>query len=282
MIQKICPFRGKSSRRIFVLICLVPLHHFRSESSIFVAKNYNWQRGRNETAISFRPSEPIILKYYATGFMNTKSQIYILTLGAGILITFLAYFWFVRSPYFEPFNVWTQSNLVLFYIFLFSIKVTGIVWPPLPGGIFVLGSIPLIGWFNAYLIDFFATLVASSIAYVLGRKYGMPLVKRIVGEGMIEKIEKIKVRKERELETIFLIRMLGGAVVVEVVAYASGLFKIGYKNFLLGTILSHLLVVIPAYYFFGNIFSGQNMIISIISIGILLILFAKFRKRYLA
>lgn len=213
--------------------------------------------------------------------MNTKSQTYILILGAGFLITFGLYFWFVRSPYFAPFEVWTQSNLLLFYIFLFFIKVTGIVWPPLPGGVFVLGSIPLIGWFNAYLIDFFATLVASSIAYALGRKYGMPLVRRIVDEGIVEKIEKIKIKRNRELETIFLIRTLGGAVVVEVVAYASGLFKIGYRNFLIGTVLSHMVVVTPAYYFFGNIFSGKNMIVSVISIVLLLLLFAKFRKRYL-
>ena len=53
-----------------MLIRFLPLYHFRSESSIFVTKNYNWQRGKNETAISFRPSEPIILKYYATGLMK--------------------------------------------------------------------------------------------------------------------------------------------------------------------------------------------------------------------
>jgi uncharacterized membrane protein YdjX (TVP38/TMEM64 family) len=213
--------------------------------------------------------------------MNTKSQMYILILGAGFLITFGAYFWFTRSPFFEPFKLWTESNILLFYIFLFSIKVTGIVWPPLPGGVFVLGSIPLIGWFHAYLVDFFATLVASSIAYVLGRKYGMPLVKRIVDEGIVEKINKIKIKQKREIETIFLIRTLGGAVVVEVVAYASGLFKIGYRNFLIGTILSHIVVVTPAYYFFGNIFAGKNMIVSGISMVLLVLIFAKFRKRYL-
>ena len=213
--------------------------------------------------------------------MNKKSQVYIITLGAGIILTFAAYFWFVRSPYFEPFKVWTESNIVLFYIVLFSIKVTGIVWPPLPGGIFVLGSIPIIGWFNAYLIDFTATLVASSIAYVLGRKYGMPLVKKIVDEEMVKKMEKIKVKQKRELETIFLIRTLGGAVVVEVVAYASGLFRIGYRNFMFGTVLSHIVVVVPAYYFFGNIISGQNVIISLISVVLLLILFTKFKGRYL-
>ena len=89
-------------------------------------------------------------------------------LGAGILVTLLAYFLFTKSPYFEPFKVWTESNIVLFTIFLFTIKVTGIVWPPLPGGIFVLGSIPLIGWFNAYLIDFAATLEDYQDASLLG------------------------------------------------------------------------------------------------------------------
>lgn len=170
----------------------------------------------------------------------------------------------------------------MFYVFLFAVKVTGIVWPPLPGGIFVLGSIPIIGWFNAYLIDFTATLVASSIAYALGRRYGLPLIKRIIDEDMIKKVEKLKVKKEREIESIFLLRVLGGAIVVELVAYASGLFKIRYRNFMIGTILSHIVVGMPAYYFFGNIFSGQNIIISLVLAAILIVLLLKFRSRYLA
>jgi len=210
-----------------------------------------------------------------------KSQVYLYTFGAGFLVTFLLYFWFVHSWYFVPFEVWVQGNLLLFSLFLFGIKVIGIVWPPLPGGLFVLGSVPLIGWINAYLLDFGGTLLGSSIAYILARKYGMSLVQRIVSTELTKKIEKIKVRKERELETVFLARVLGGAVLVEIVAYASGLFRIGYRNFLLGTIASHFLLGIPAYYFFENIFEGKNILISIVSIVALIFLFTKFKGRYL-
>ena len=60
------------------------------------------------------------------------------------------------------------------------------------------------------------------------------------------------------------------------------LFKIGYKNFMIGTVLSHILMVVPAYYFFGNIFAGKNIIISFVFLGILILLFTKFKKRYFA
>ena len=106
------------------------------------------------------------------------------------------------------------------------------------------------------------------------------IVKLLSDKKDLEKLEDFKIKKDRELEMIFLIRTLGGGMVVEVVSYASGLFKIGYKNFLIGTVLSHMLVVIPAYYFFGNIFAGKNILISIASMGVLILLFTKFKKRY--
>ena len=213
---------------------------------------------------------------------SDKPQFYVGLLGAGILITFGAYYWFVKSPYFEPFNLWTQSNLVLFYVSLFVIKFVGLIWPPLPGGVFVLGSIPIIGWSNAYLIDFGASASASSIAFVLGRKYGMPLISKITNREIIEKIQKIKIKKEREFETIFLLRVFGGAVLVEIVSYASGLFRLSYKNFILGTLLSHLAIGIPFYFFVGSIFSGKNLIFGIITAAILALIIYKFKDRYLA
>jgi uncharacterized membrane protein YdjX (TVP38/TMEM64 family) len=207
---------------------------------------------------------------------------YVALLGIGFLVTLGAYFWFARSPYFEPFSLWTQSNLVLFYVFLFFVKAIGLIWPPLPGGVFTLGAIPLIGWSNAYLIDFAATAVASSGAYWLGKRYGMTLVEKITGKGMIEKIQKINIKKERELEAVFLLRLLGGGVVVEVVSYASGLFRISYKSFILGSLLSHLVYGIPYYFLFGNLFSGKNIMMSIVLATILVTLYLKFKNRYLA
>lgn len=64
------------------------------------------------------------------------------------------YYLFSKSIYFQIFFSWSRQNIGLFVIVLFLLKILGIVWPPLPGGVFTLAAIPFIGWFPAYLVDF--------------------------------------------------------------------------------------------------------------------------------
>ena len=60
-------------------------------------------------------------------------------------ISVVAYLWFIKTPSFALFETWVQGNFVLFYIFLVLTKVIGVVWPPLPGSLFTLASIPFLG-----------------------------------------------------------------------------------------------------------------------------------------
>ena len=58
------------------------------------------------------------------------------------IITIVAVYWFIKSDYYPILNSWIQSNMILYAISLFIIKVIGILWPPISGGIFTLASIP--------------------------------------------------------------------------------------------------------------------------------------------
>jgi uncharacterized membrane protein YdjX (TVP38/TMEM64 family) len=142
-----------------------------------------------------------------------------------------------------------------------------------------MASIPFLGWFNAYLIDLSGSMFGGVIAYILGKKYGHPLLLKILGSDLTNKIEKTKVKKNREIEAVFIYRLALGSTILEAVYYGAGFLKIGFKNFLIGSFLSHILIGVPSFFLANNILNGENIILTIILtvIGIFFVLFTKGR-----
>ena len=156
----------------------------------------------------------------------------------------------------------------------------GVVWPPIPGGLLTLGAIPIVGWQTAYIVDFTASTTGSVIAYYIGKKYGLTFLKKIFDEATIKRIKNIKVKKNRQIETVIIMRVLFGTTIVEAVSYAAGLIKIDAPQFAIGAAISHMIVAIPIFYFAGNIFSNQNLLINMLVLFIAIPLLWKFRSRY--
>ena len=111
-----------------------------------------------------------------------------------------------------------------------------------------MASIPFLGWFNAYLVDFFGSLFGGIIAYFLGKKYGHPLLNKILGSDLTEKIEKVKIKKDKEIEGVFVYRLAFGSTILEAIYYGAGFLKIGFKNFLIGSTLSHIVIGVPSFF----------------------------------
>lgn len=209
-----------------------------------------------------------------------KSHIFI---GFGLVvavISFYLYIQFTHTSSFQTFLSWSKENIVIFCITIFVLKVIGTVYPPLPGGLLTLGAIPIIGWFPAYVIDFLGSATAGSIDYYLGYKYGMPFLKKILDQGTLESIQRLKIKKDKELESIFVMRLLLGSTIIEAINYGAGLLKVSYKNFLLGSIGSHLLYGIPAFYVGESLIKGENVVYSLISIVFTVFIFWKIKGRY--
>lgn len=196
-----------------------------------------------------------------------------------ISLPWLIFIWLRQSGNFESFYLWSQNNFYLYVAVLFLLKVAGIVYPPLPGGILTLGSIPVIGWVNAYLIDFVGSTVGSTINYFMGYKYGISFLDKILDNSAVDKIRSMKIKKGKELETVFMLRVLGGTV-MELVSYACGVLKVKFVFFILVSIASHLAIGIPTYYLAESILTTQNIVISLILSAALLYLFFRFKDRY--
>lgn len=207
-------------------------------------------------------------------FKNTILLLIVTGLSIGL------YLWFLNSIYYKGFYEWVSGNRLTFILFLFSFKVLSIVWPPLTGGVATLAAIPLLGWQTAYIIDLVGSVTGGVVAYHLGKKYGYKILKKLFDENIVERIRKIKIKKGKELEAVIIYRIIFGSTILEVIYYGAGLLRVGFGNFFIGAIISHLITGLPVYYLTNNILSGANILIVILSIVLGIPLFLYLRKRH--
>ena len=207
--------------------------------------------------------------------LKNKNLILLILFAA---ISLAAYVWFIRQPVFEDVVVWAQQNFWLYFGILIFIKIVAIVWPPLPGGLLTLGSIPVIGWFPAFLAEMIGGLAGSSLAYYLGKRYGYAFLRKVLDKEIVAKIQRVKIAGKRELEAIFFLRLFTG-LVAEAVSYGSGVIGVQYRNFFLGTLAAGV-IFMPTFYFFEEIISGRNLFIYVPAVLILAAVFWKMKGRY--
>lgn len=198
-----------------------------------------------------------------------------------MLLVAVSYLWFITTPYFDPFLMWSRDNKPLFVVVLLTIKVFGIVFPPIPGGTFTLGAVPVLGWWEAYLVDFGGGFIGAVIAYYLGQKYGYSLLRKVFDEKVVAKLQKTKIKVGRELEAMFVFRIIGSGLLTEAIYYAAGLLSIGKWNFVIGYILTHILLTAPAFYVADVVLSAQNLALNLVFIVIAIPVMWKIKGRYL-
>ena len=204
-----------------------------------------------------------------------STKIFVIT----VVGTFIAFLLFLKSPYFGQLQLWAQKHTVLYVVLLLSIKIAGIIWPPIPGGTLTLASAPLIGWKQAYIIDLIGSTVGSSAAYVLGKKYGEAFIRRIISSEAVEEMKKFKIVKGKEPETIFMLRMTVGQSASELLAYGAGFLKLKYKTFFLSTTIAHAVLGIPMYYLTETWVHTKSWIPALFIAIILLPILIKFRTK---
>jgi len=193
-----------------------------------------------------------------------KSVVYIL-LTAGIAwIAGLAAYSLMQGSAFQEYMRWAQENIVIFVITLIVIKSISVVFPPLPSVVMTLSAIPIVGWFNAYLIDYVGSILGSSVSYFIAYKYGVSVLSKILDKNTVESLNQVKIKKGREIEGVIVLRVLTGATLVEAVNYGAGLLKVPYNKFLIGFLISHPLFGIPTFYLVKNIIQNVNLPVTVL------------------
>jgi len=214
--------------------------------------------------------------------MRIKISKEFLIFSSIVTVSILGLLFFMKTSYFDSIQIWAQQNLILYLLFITLIKILGIVYPPFSGGILTLGSIPVIGWELAYFTDFVGSTVGGIANYFLAKKYGKNIIKKFLGPEAEKRISSIKIKKGREIESIIVTRIFVGSVVLELIHYVAGILHIKFSQYLIGIIISHVIVGIPSFYLFSNIFEnkGSLTIISIFLILLAVPILYKLKGRY--
>jgi len=195
-------------------------------------------------------------------------------------LSVLGYIWLIKQPFSQEIKWLAQSHKQSLFIALVLIKITGLVWPPLPGGVFNLAVIPFLGWQLAYLSDLTGTIIGALIDYYLAKKWGYKILDKIFNENTVNKIKNLKVISNRQIEFSFMTTLSSRLLLTEISYFAAGLLKVNFWKFLVGAIGSHLLFGIPGYYFTGILFQANKIYLAVLSWIVLAPLWLIIKDRY--
>ena len=103
------------------------------------------------------------------------------------------------KEYVASFGAWAP-------IVFFFLQFIQVILSPIPGSITTLAGGLLFGFFYGFLISMTAIFIGSISAFLLGKKFGRPLVERIAGKETVEKyMQSVSSRQKIVLIMMFLL-----------------------------------------------------------------------------
>ncbi|MGD1861130.1 MAG: TVP38/TMEM64 family protein [Leptolyngbyaceae cyanobacterium] len=119
---------------------------------------------------------------------------------------------------------------------IFILRFTSVIIPALPGTAYSILAGGLLGFGKGIAVVCFSDLCSCSLSFWLSRRYGRSLVKRLVGEGFMYRIDNFS---QRHLERNFF--LLTGCLMTgffDFVCYGVGLTKARWRKFLPALVIS--------------------------------------------
>lgn len=107
----------------------------------------------------------------------------------------------------------------------------------LPNGIVFFSGLFAFGVTKAVLFGFAGALLGACLAFFLARRFGQPLVSRIVGQEKIAAVEeRFGLHQEKRLTMIIFLFRLVPFVSFDVISYLAGLSRLSFGKFLLASV----------------------------------------------
>ena len=118
---------------------------------------------------------------------HLKSNYRVLFLLLISVLSVALYLWVVKQSFFIVFVDHMQEFVLIYIIFLLLLKILAIVWPPIPGSLLTLGSIPVIGVWNALLVETIGGSTGHFISFLIAHKYGISIVQKFAGTSKLQR-----------------------------------------------------------------------------------------------
>ena len=192
-----------------------------------------------------------------------KIALIIIILSPGILLQVL-YF----SDYLNFIRFFLEAN-ILFYLPLTLItKIMGVIYPPFPGTLMTFSAVPLIGWETAYFIDILGSFIGASTSFFLGKKYGYKLMLIFLGDRLVDKIKKIRLKKHNQIEASIILRFASIGILSDGIVWGASTWGFRYATFIIGYMIAHLVTTLPLFILLGVSVSFSSWVVTIV-IGII-------------
>lgn len=152
------------------------------------------------------------------------------------VIALFIFFSYIIQRNMELFKLLIDNSLISMFIYIFIVIIAVVIAPVSAMPLLPIAS-NLWGWFTAAILSIIGWTIGALIAFVIARKYGMPLVKKLIPLEKIEHAEAL-VPKQNIFWSIVFLRMV---IPVDILSYTLGLFsKISGKRYVLATIIGVL------------------------------------------
>ncbi len=125
--------------------------------------------------------------------MTKKQIVWIILLCALLAAFILLYFigknygWFSLFENKESLQAYVASFGAWAPLAYFALQFLQVIFSPIPGNITTLVGGVLFGFFYGFILSFAAIFLGSLGAFLLGKKFGRPLVERIAGKDIVKK-----------------------------------------------------------------------------------------------
>ncbi|MDO8498792.1 MAG: VTT domain-containing protein [bacterium] len=134
--------------------------------------------------------------------------------------------------------------IVLAYVVLHAITI---IIPPLGGFVLVVAMITLFGPGPALTLAYLVSTPMFLLNFYLAKRYGRPLVIRVVGREPLEKVDRYV--QDAGISLLLILRLLQGGS-FDYLSYGFGLTKINFRTFAMvnilagipGTLLNYLIL----------------------------------------
>jgi len=146
-----------------------------------------------------------------------------------------------------PLLSFLKENQVFIIPLTLIIKIAGMIYPPINGSVLTIAMIPVLGWKLAYLLDFLGSTVGIYITYILGNKYGDRIIIKLAGQNTLDKIKKIRLKNQNQIETAIILR-LAPLGLSDVIAWGASTIGFRIKAFIVGSVIAHVVGNLPFFF----------------------------------
>lgn len=169
--------------------------------------------------------------------MRKKSIFSILLTTIAILITIILIIFIIYGLHIgifkdKEFLVHYIKGLGIFAsIFFILLQAFQVIFPVIPGGASCLAGVLAFGPTLGFIYNYIGLVLGSTIAFLLSKKVGLPLIQKLFKQQTIDKY--LKYIKTNRFNKIFTIGIIAPGLPDDLLCYIAGLSNMSLKKFLI-------------------------------------------------